>query len=314
VNGLTALKKAFANPQLDIDSKIKILYTNYLMKNDLDQAGHDDASVLTETLVATHPNDAKAQAIHGDFLYQDKKLKEAREAYRKSIALQKDVFAVWQQLFFINSELQDAESQEKETEQAMEYFPSQPIVYFFNGLAKNQLKKYKAAIEVFETGLTMTVDNPALEVQYYSSIAEAHYRLKEYAESDAYFDKALAIDQTNSLVLNNYAYYLSERGDKLDKAEQMSRLSLKKDPDNASYLDTYGWIRYKQGNYKEAEEYVAKALARDKESPEVMEHYGDILYKLGRMDEAVSYWEKAKKAGGNTPNLAKKIADRKLYE
>lgn len=314
VNGLATLKKAFANPGLDIDSKIKILYTNYLMKNDLDEAGRAEANDLAEILVKAHPNDAKAHAIHGDFLYQDKKYSEARDAYRKSIALQKDVFAVWQQLFLINAELHDAQAQEKETEQAMEYFPSQPAVYFFNGIAKNELKKYKEAIGAFETGLSMTVDNPSLEIQFYSNLAESHYRLKHYSEMDTYFDKALELDPTNSLVLNNYAYYLSERGEKLDKAEEMSRLSLKKEPDNSSYLDTYGWIRYKQGNYKEAEEYVGKAMAIEKNSPDVMEHYGDILYKLGRLDEAVSYWEKAKKAGGDSPNLSKKIADKKLYE
>ncbi|MGZ5303843.1 MAG: tetratricopeptide repeat protein, partial [Bacteroidia bacterium] len=86
------------------------------------------------------------------------------------------------------------------------------------------------------------------------------------------------------------------------------------DPANASYLDTYGWILYIQGNYTEAEKHIKKALEQEKASPEVQEHYGDVLFKLNRVEEAVEYWKKAKASGSESPNLNKKIADKKLYE
>ncbi|MGZ5304976.1 MAG: tetratricopeptide repeat protein, partial [Bacteroidia bacterium] len=209
VKGVETLKKAFAIKSLDLDQKIKILYTQYLMPEGVPEDVKKDAYELTEILVKTHSNDAKVHAIHGDFLYQDKKLEEAREAYRKSVAIKKDIFAVWQQIFFINNELRDSKSQEKETGEALEYFPSNSLIYFFNGLAKNELKKHKEATEILESGLALNVDNPALELQYYISLGEANYRLKRYSEMDAYFDKALTLDPNNSLALNNYAYYLS---------------------------------------------------------------------------------------------------------
>ncbi len=312
--GVETLKKAFASKNLDIDQKIRILYTQYLMPEGVPEDIKKDAYDLTGILVETHSTDAKVHAIQGDFFYQDRKLEEARTSYRKSVAIKKDVFAVWQQIFFINNELRDSKSQEKETGEALEYFPNNSLVYFFNGLAKNDLKKHKEAVDVLESGLALNVDNPALELQYYISLGEASYRLKRYAEMDTYFDKALALDPNNSLALNNYAYYLSERRQKLDKAAEMSKKTLQADPNNASYLDTYGWILYIQGNYTEAETYIKKALDRDKASPEVIEHYGDVLYKLNRVEEAVEQWKKAKAAGSDSPNLNKKIADKKLYE
>lgn len=312
--GLETLKKAFASKALDIDQKIKVLYTQYLMPEGVPEEVKKDAYELTEILVKTHNNDAKVHAIHGDFLYQDKKLEEAREAYRKSVAIKKDIFAVWQQIFFINNELRDNKSQEKETGEALELFPNNSLIYFFNGLAKNDLKKHKEAIDVLESGLALNVDNPALELQYYISLGEANYRLKRYSEMDTYFEKALNLDPNNALALNNYAYYLSVRKEKLDKAAEMSKKSLAIDPNNASFLDTYGWILYIQGKYTEAETYIKKALEQEKASAEVQEHYGDVLYKLNRVEEAVEYWKKAKASGSDSPNLNKKIADKKLYE
>ena len=116
--------------------------------------------------------------------------------------------------------------------------------------------------------------------------------------------------------MNNWAYYLSLRGEKLDKAEEMSKKSMELEPNSAIFEDTYAWIVYKMGRFTDAKEWMEKAFSHGADkSAASLEHYGDILFKLGDPDKALEYWLKAKKAGdGTTDLLDKKIADKKLYE
>jgi len=308
------LKKAFANKSLSIDNKIGILYNNYLMQPKLDEEEKKDAYTLTEIMVNTHPGEAKAHAIYGDFLYQDKKYEQARDQYRISLETKKSIFAVWQQLLSADAELKDYKSLADESEKALDYFPNQPLVYFLDGVANNQLKNYKKAATILESGLNQLTDNKALEIEFYNNLGEAYYRLNDYAKSDSYFDKALDKDPNNTLALNNYAYYLSVRDEKLDKAEEMSKKTLDKEPDNASYLDTYGWILYKRGKFEEAAKYIKQSLDKEKQSAEVNEHYGDVEFKLGSVDTAVEYWKYAKQYGSDSPTLDKKIANHRIIE
>ena len=313
-SSINMLKKAFANKGLSIDAKIGILYNNYLMPDKISADSKKEAYALTEILVQTHPEEAKAHAIYADFLYQDKKLKEALAEYRRSRDLKDNIFAVWQQIFFIESELRDNKGLEEESNKALELFPSQPMVYFFNGRAKIDLKDYKGAIDVLESGLGQNIDNPKLESEFYINLAEAYYRQKNYKESDLYFEKVLKQDPTNATAMNNYAYYLSVRNEKLDRAEDMSKRSLELEPNNSSYQDTYGWILYQRGKYAEAAEYIKKSLDAEPGSAEVNEHYGDAQYKLGNVDNALQYWKKAKSLGSDSPTLDKKISDKKINE
>jgi len=116
-------------------------------------------------------------------------------------------------------------------------------------------------------------------------------------------------------VLNNYAYYLSLRNEKLDKAELMSRKAVELDPGNGSNMDTYGWVLYKEGKYEDAKEWIGKAMENGEDtSAVVLEHYGDVMWQLGDKKEAQKYWEKAQKAGKGSEFLEKKVRDKMLYE
>jgi Tfp pilus assembly protein PilF len=140
--------------------------------------------------------------------------------------------------------------------------------------------------------------------------------LKDYTKSDENYDKALELDPKDPNVLNNYAYFLSVRGEKMDKAELMSKESNALEPDQGSYEDTYGWIMYKQGKYSDAKIWIEKSLSHGSDkSATVLEHYGDILYKLGDTNKAYEYWLKAKNAGeGASEFLDKKLEGKKLIE
>ena len=139
-------------------------------------------------------------------------------------------------------------------------------------------------------------------------IAEAYYRLDEHAKSDSIFESLIEDDPDNYMVLNNYSYYLAERGVKLAEAKKWSWKAIDNNPDNATFLDTYAWVLYRSGELEEAEKYILKALDKGgKNDPEVNEHAGDIQAALNSKEMALAYYQKAIMVGGDRQNLELKI-------
>jgi tetratricopeptide (TPR) repeat protein len=309
------LKKAFQNKELDIDTKISILVSYYSLIP-IHPELKDQALEMCTLLISSHPSEPRAHAVYADFLNQDKKNAEARAEYLKAKQLGSREFAVYSQLLFIDAQMQLWDSLMIDSKESLDIFPDQPIVYYFNGIANIQKKKYSEAVTVLNTGIKMVVDNKNLEAEFYTSLGDANNELKEYAKSDENYEKALALNPKDANVLNNYAYYLSVRNEKLDKAEQMSRLSNELEPTQASYQDTYGWIMYKQNKFEDAKIWIEKAMSNGAAtSAAVLEHYGDILYKMGDFARALENWQKAKEAGdGASEFLDKKIMEKKLFE
>lgn len=308
------LKLAFSNKELESDLKIKII-SSYLPLVQRDSTMLQQSMELSKILSETHPAEADCQGIYGDFLTMDKKYSEAVTQYKKSIQLDNKNLNVWQQLLINESELKLYDDMIADGKKAMELFPNESSLYLLTGIAQSQTNKTDDAVKTYLQGVKLVVDNDAQLVQFYSNLGDSYNKLKNYQESDKYFDKALVIQPREAFILNNYAYYLSLRKEKLDKAESMSKLSNEIMPSQSSFLDTYAWIFYVEGKYTEAKEWILKAIdAGGDKSGTIVEHYGDILYKLNDSDGALLQWQKAKQIGGASELLDKKINDRKLYE
>ncbi len=158
-------------------------------------------------------------------------------------------------------------------------------------------------------------DKQALE-NMYEVLADAYHSNKQDEQSDKAFDKALVLDPNNASVLNNYSYFLSERGKRLDEAEKMSKKSLELRPEEATFLDTYGWILYKKGEFEKAKEYVQQAINKMGPGADatLYDHLGDIYYKLNEKGKALEFWKTAKDKGADDSLIDKKIKEGKLYE
>jgi tetratricopeptide (TPR) repeat protein len=308
------LKLAFAKTELESEVKIKVLASYLPLVNkspDMMEQSLELAKILTET----HPSEAAVYAVYGDFLTLDKKFDDARKSYRSSIAADNKNFNVWQQLLITESDLNDFSAMLSESEEALTLFPSEPIIYLLNGIAKAQNKNYEDAIKSLLAGSKMVVDNDVQLTEFYSRLGDNYNALKNYTESDKYYDKALVLDPKNANILNNYSYYLSLRDEKLEKAAEMSKLSNSLVENNSSYQDTYAWVLYKLNKLQDAKEWLEKALSNGGDKNDtILEHYGDLLFKMGQVDKAYEYWQKAKSAGPGSDQLLKKIADKKLYE
>jgi tetratricopeptide (TPR) repeat protein len=115
--------------------------------------------------------------------------------------------------------------------------------------------------------------------------------------------------------MNNYAYFLSEEKKDLRKAERMSGKTVELEPNNSTYLDTYAWILYQQGNYTLAKLYIEKAVSNMKEdeaSDVIYDHAGDIYASLNDIKKALEMWQKALEVNSENADLKAKIQKVKL--
>ena len=305
------LESAFKNPELGIETKVPMIMG-------LENLGRDakvteKALKLAKITVAVHPSSAQAYALYADLLSLTESPKEALEQYVKSVDLEPDNAEVWQRIVVSTATLNDTDALLKYSDKALEYFPNQTVFWYFKGVAHQIRKENKSGISALEESLRLTSENPSLKSEVYSRIGDMYHATGAYKKSDEAYEAALKEDAESAYAMNNYSYYLSVRGEKLERAKELSSKLVEKYPDNSTYLDTYGWVLYKMKDYKAALKYLEKA-ASDTESGVVLEHFGDALYMIGEKNKAFEQWEKAKKIGGAGEFIDKKIADKKLYE
>ncbi len=191
--------------------------------------------------------------------------------------------------------------------QGLSKYPDDFRMNYINGLTLQRAGRESESIEYFEKAL---IANPG-EISILSTLGLIYDNQGNYSKSAEIYEKALSIDPQNALVLNNYAYNLSERGVNLDKALAMSKLSLEKDPENASYLDTIGWIYFKMKNYKQAKKNIEKSLSINPNSAVVMEHLGDIYFGMEDYQNAKKYWNQSLNLNPGNAGLQEKITNLK---
>jgi tetratricopeptide (TPR) repeat protein len=300
------LKLAFASKDVEIDQKMSVMI-RYLTLTDHDKAALPQALELLAILEVTHPNEAKTHSIAGDFHYRDGQTTKALESYHRALDLDPDRNLIWQQVLMLDHESQAWEALRVDSEKALELFPNEPVFYYYNGLYYQNIKQHADAIEMFRMGKDMVVDNEALIVRFLAGLGDEYYRLKDWKKSDEAFDEALRLQPNEIYVLNNYAYFLGLRKERLEQAEQMAKYANELFPNDPSYQDTYAWVLYQRGKYTEALIWIEKAMASGVRSGELFEHYGDILYRLGRKEDALIQWKQAKANGEDNPKLIEKI-------
>lgn len=307
---LELLSSAFETSSIDFQSKFQIL-SNYLVMD----PSPKEKSKLTQIAVKLadkHDDEFKAQAFVGDLLYQEGQSEEAIRYYLKAVDLSPANYSVWQNILNIEIDLSQYDSVIKHSENALEYFPNQALLYYFAGTGYLVRSDYKRSIRMLEQGRKYTID-PNLLTVFYGQLGDAYNGIKEHEKSYRSYEKALENSPDNDHVLNNYSYFLSLANKDLDKALEMSTYLIEMHPNNPTYLDTHGWVLYTIGKFKESRKFLEKAASMDEDGT-VIEHYGDVLFQLGEIEEAIDQWERARDLGNASELIEKKIADRKLYE
>lgn len=200
---------------------------------------------------------------------------------------------------------------------ARQYNPDEMAFYYYEGMAHFRKDDNDSALNAFQNGISVIGEHsdPDIVSDFYAVMGDLLYEKGRAAEAYAAYDSCLQWKDDNIGCLNNYAYYLSVNGDSLDKAEKMSYRTVKAEPKNATYLDTYAWILFMQGRYAEAKIYIDQAVQNDSDSSAViLEHAGDIHAKAGDIDRAVELWARAAAKDPANKLLARKIRQRKYIK
>ena len=299
---------AMGSPRLEVDKKIQVLVNLFQFSNG-DSLLTAKTMGYLDTMQQVHPQNPKVWAVTGDFYSREGKDRKAIAAFKKTLALQGgQEFKVWEQLLLLEIQNDYYDSLIVDGPEAISYFPNQPLPYFFTGAAHLALNNPQEAVNYLEQGVNYVFGNPGLKEQIYSQLATAYHQLEQHGQSDRYFDKALALNANSAGTLNNYAYYLSLRGEKLDKALEMTQKSNQLSPNNPVFLDTYAWVLYKRKEHEKALAQMERAMKlSNNPDAELQEHYGDILSALKRNDEARKAYEKALKKNPENSALREKI-------
>jgi tetratricopeptide (TPR) repeat protein len=311
----TQIRNALVNGKLDIETKVGIL-SRYILRLQQSQKETEKAATLFDALIEQHPEETELRIMYGRLLSANGRHTEAKFQYQLVAETEPDNAAAWQQLLDIALKEQDSSELIRLCNKCIELFPGEPEYYFYLGIGYFQENNYAKALEVYNEGLPIIpADNKEMKSTFYAQIGDIHHQAGQKAEAYEAYEQALSLNDKNILALNNYAYFLSLDNKDLEKAERMSAQCIKIEPDNATYLDTYAWIFFKQGNYTLAKFYIESALKKDNtQSPELLDHYGDILFMSGNKDEAVAQWTKARQMGKKSEALDRKIAERIYIE
>lgn len=301
------------NKNLDYNTKAQIYEYWFENKGDNENVIRE-AEEAGKAFIETHPDKELGYYVLGTVYYNNKIYDKAQQYYLDAIEKDSTSFITWYQLAITDMELKNNDALYQHTKTALRFYPEQPFFYLLNGIALVEMKNYEDAIKAFEKGRFMSADK-SLTSDFDTYIADAYHQLGNKAKTYEYYDRVLKNNPENVYVLNNYAYFLSIDGIRLDEALKMSAITIEKEPKNVTFLDTYAWILYKLERYKEAKKWMEKVFSYDKNPQGInYEHYGDILYKLGDTQKAVQNWKKANKLGGTSEFIDQKIKDEKIYE
>ena len=308
------LISALTNPNTDVDTKLEIFTP--ILSNAMVSADIVKIPSYFEILLDQHPNDYQIRALHVEYLMNKGKKNEAKTELRTVLDLNPNQLDTWKKLLQLSAEANNQSEIRLICNDAIKYFPAEPIFWFYLGLSwypeqEDQAVEadYQEAIKAFEKAITVSKpeDNTFIS-RVYGLIGDAYLYLKDRKACYDNYEKALTMFPGNILVLNNYAYYLSEDNADLAKAERMSRKTIDAEPKNSTYLDTYAWIFYKEEKFSLAKIYIERAVANEPDpSSTILEHYGDILWFNTETDAAMVQWKKALELQNPSEELVEKV-------
>ena len=208
---------------------------------------------------------------------------------------------------------------------AREYNPDDMAFYYYQGIAYYQRDSLDQALSTFQNGVSVINEKSNADIvsDFYEVMGEILHKKGRVEEAFAAYDSCLQWKPDNIPCLNNYAYYLSLRNEELSKAETMSMKTIKAEPKNATYLDTFAWILFMQKRYAEAKIYIDQALQNVDtvtvggdtiSNAAIYEHAGDIYWYCEDPDKAVVFWQDALKGDAENKVLIRKVKLKKYFK
>lgn len=254
------------------------------------------------SLSAKYPDEWRAHWLLGIIASEDRDNEGAFKEFASVVKVNPKVVEAWRGIGVALYEMGNFEELVKWMKSGIENFPDDFFLNFLLGLGYHRLEQNREAVQPLEKALSIDPKN----IDVISTLALVYDAIGEPAKSDSLHELGLKLSPNNHLLLNNYSYTLSERGERLEFALEMAKKAIEQEPENPSYLDTIGWVYFKLGDYEKARDYISKAVERGG-SAVVIEHLGDVYFKLGDKERAIEFWEKALEKNPANEKLKEKI-------
>lgn len=263
-----------------------------------EQTDRDSTKIigLFEKMMGRKQTTADVAMLYAQYLISKKMEKESVPVLDRVLSIDPENKPARLQLLSYAISRDDPDEVIRVAEPALVYSPDAMEFYYYLGMAHYQKEQTDKALEVFRKGVQQINEksDKGIASDFYSILGDLYHQREMKAEAYAAYDSSLVYNPKNINTLNNYAYYLSVERTDLDKAEEMSFITVKEEPENATYLDTYAWILFEKGRYTEARIYIEQAMRNGGDKSQVIvEHCGDIYFKLGEKEKAVEMWKKA---------------------
>ena len=301
------------NKKVTPDTKVNVM-RQMIVENE--QADKDSTQIIAlfDRIMKQEQDDPQIPMLYAQYLLSKNMEAESVPVLEQVVDLDPTNKAARMMLVGTAVRKEDYKQIIKVCEPGIEATPDALEFYYYLAIAYNQAEQPDSVVSICKRALEHTTADSKKEVvsDFYSILGDMYHTQKQMKEAYAAYDSALVYNPSNIGALNNYAYYLSVERRDLDKAEEMSYKTVKAEPNNATYLDTYAWILFEKGNYAEARIYIDNAMKSDDEKSDVIvEHCGDIYYMTGDVDGALSYWKKALEMGSESKTLKQKIEKKK---
>jgi len=245
--------------------------------------------------------------------HQDNLVRQ-EEMLTLAVAMYKSDVMVWQFLLENQKHLRKWNELVKVGNEALELFPTDAEIYYFTGLGYLKLQDYPKALEILITGRDLVIEDPELLSQLYSSLGSVYFKTDNWNECEKSFEQALIQNPDNATALNNYAYYLGLKKIQLDKALGIVQYAVSMQPNNAIYLDTFGFILFQKKQYQAAVTQLEIAVKLNSTDQEIWEHLGDSYFMLGNETKALECWNKGLSLNPTHVKLKEKINQKKFIE
>jgi tetratricopeptide (TPR) repeat protein len=298
------------------------LATGFVLTNQRDKAVEMLEQIIKEHPEKYQPYDLLAQVLDEEArsLQRANRIEEAKAKFAK-------VAANYEQSLLINpnhagtyvrlaelllSALRDPERAVRLLGDARRRFPGAPEIVYYLAIAQREAKQNQQAVATFEEALheaQLEEDDDFVNAKFYFNYGAAAEQAGLYNKAADLLRKSIALDPENSAEASNYLGYMwADHNMNLEEAETMIRRALQSEPNNASYLDSLGWVEFRKGQFDRAlDDLLRAAKTAEREDPVVFEHIGDTYLKLNRTREALEAWQKALSLDPKNKNLADKI-------
>ena len=308
--GHANFKKALKAEGLSIDQRMEILIR--LQKEEAFNL--NELSDLIDFMINTYPKEAKAHAIKGDHYFKLNQPLLAIESYKNAVNCDPNLYEIWTQIISLEYENEQWDSLFVHSEKSLTFFPTQPLVYFFFGVAANKLLLFDKAMEHLSAGLDFLVNDVSLEAEINSQLGISYFGLKQKELGYQKFEKSLQLAPKNNIIIQTFAIQLARNQIDFPKANMLVDNLLLLDSGDAKSLSVKGRVLFYEKKYSKALDFLLRAMKLLENDAVINDYLGDTYYFLSQISKASDFWLKAKLLGSKNNFLDQKINTKTYHE